>query len=65
MIKNKDININNNINLNNYPVNKKNNINKYYEISGQKYQFQVIDKKLNEKKVNNICLDGGFLDIKK
>ena len=63
MIKNKDININNNVNLNNYPGNKKNNINQYYEISGKKYQFQVIDKKLNEKNVNNICLDGGFFEV--
>jgi hypothetical protein len=62
-------NINNIINMNkiaknniNKVVEKNNNKNNNLEIIGNKYQFHVIDKKIDEKKVNNICFDGDFLD---
>ena len=58
IIKNKDMNNNKN---NIYKGEKNNNINNF-EVVGKKYQFNVIDKKLDEKKVNNICFDGDFLD---
>ena len=45
-------------NMNNENINNKNNI----EIIGQKYMFKVIDNKLNEKNVKNVCFDGQIFE---
>ena len=50
MIKNKNI------------IENQNNIINYLEIKRKKYDFKVIDNKLNEKLVNNICFDGELFD---
>ena len=41
-------------------MNNNANNDKNLEIIGKKYNFNV-DKKNDEKKVNNICFDGAFL----
>ena len=65
-------NDNNNIkNFNKNKINKKSNNlnnkridnnNKNDNFENEKYQFKVIDNKLNEKNVNNICFDGNFFE---
>ena len=59
--------IKNNINKNKNLFNKNKDVignkkenNNNLEIIGKKYDFKVIDNKLNEKIVNNICFDGDF-----
>lgn len=50
-------------NMNNVKVvEKNNNKNNNFEIIGKNYQFKVIDKKIDEKKVNNICFDGDLFN---
>ena len=56
--KNKNLVNNNNHLIGNKNSNKSNNNN--LEIIGKKYDFKVIDNKLNAKVVNNICFDGDF-----
>ena len=55
-IKNKNLFNNNKQLIGNKNNNKNNNNN--FEIIGKKYDFKIIDNKLNEKVVNNICFDG-------
>ena len=54
----KDINKNKSNNMNNENNNYKNN----FELTGRQYIFKVIDDKLNDKKVNNVCFDGLFFE---
>ena len=53
-----DINKNKSNNMNNENKNNRNN----FEQTGQQYIFKVIDDKLNDKKVNNVCFDGLFFE---
>jgi hypothetical protein len=51
---------NTNVNLNRNKLNNNSNNDKNLEIIGKKYNFNM-DKKIDEKKVNNLCFDGAFL----
>ena len=51
---------NSKINKNSKKYENENKINDNFG-NEKKYQFKVIDNKLNEKNVNNVCLDGNFL----
>ena len=57
-----------NINKNIYNINKDENKNNIYinnnnlKVVGKKYQFNDIEKKIDENKINNICLDGLFFE---